>query len=361
MKSKNIHALPGLGIVAVLIGGLTGCEQNEVAVYDIPKEPSVAQNAHAATPSGDPHAGVAMGKPSLTWGDLPETWSQANQPSSMRLASFSITGDAGESAEFAIIPMGGFAGSDAQLVNMWRMPLGLGEVEEGEAAQQAVPVSIGDDKGRLYEMAGTTEAGDTRLIVASLNRDGVSYFFKMTGSDALVAAQKDALLEFLAGVTFSTESLPVSAPHSSPSMATASGTLWETPADWEELPATQFLLAKYRLSATDGATADVTLSKLSGSGGGVLPNVNRWRGQLNLAPVDEAGLEAVTSEFATAEGSSILVELEGTDLRSGEPGKMLVVIVSTATESWYFKLTGAPSAVEAKRGEFLSFVEGTHL
>ena len=42
------------------------------------------------------------------------------------------------------------------------------------------------------------------------------------------------------------------------------------------------------LTGDGGATAAVNVSSSAGEGGGLIGNVNRWRGQLGLAPLSEA-------------------------------------------------------------------------
>jgi hypothetical protein len=341
----------GLGLAA-----LSGCGRGDVTAYDIPKEAPPAQAMPGSAPGADPHAGIAAARPSVNWGELPEGWTPTGQASGMRLATFTIAGADGQSAEVAIIPMGGFAGTDDQLVNMWRSQLGLPELAQAEAGEQGEPFIIGGVEGNIYEMAGTTENSATRMVVASANSEGVNYFFKLIGHDALVASKKDEFLKFLEGVDFDA-AMPATAP---PPMAghppSAGDQRWTAPDSWEELPPSQFLLAKYRIPGEAGANATVTVSQLGGDAGGLLPNVNRWRAQLNLGPVDEAGLQPLLSTVKSGSLEATLVTLEGTDLQSGAPGKMLTVVVSLPSESWFFKLTGPVAVVDQHAGDFEAFV-----
>lgn len=96
---------------------------------------------------------------------------------------------------------------------------------------------------------------------------------------------------------------------------------------------------------------DVSISKLSGNGGGLLANVNRWRGQVGLAPLEAGALAANSKTVATAGGDNgTWVELVGTEKT------ILGAIVARGEVSWFFKLT-APSAVAAQNREaFEQFV-----
>ena len=292
--------------------------------------------------------------PSLAWNAVPPGWSQSTQPSAMRLATFNILGEEGQSAELAIIPMAGFAGTEGQLVNMWRAQIGLGELAEGSAEREGTPVTIGELEGRSYEMACEAQSVATRIIVASVTRDDVNYFFKLIGNDELVSAQKGVFLEFLKGIEFGGAEPAPAAPAAA---AEGGANPWTVPADWQERPATQFLMAKYQLP--EGS--EVTVSKLGGDAGGLLPNVNRWRGQMNLAPVDEAGLGDLLSEIKAGQIQGTLVTLNGTDLKSGVAARMLVAVVSVPGETWFFKLTGPITEVEARTAEFREFVNALRL
>lgn len=349
-----------IGTSAVVLTAVLGCDRGEVTAYDIPKETPPAQIAEHNHSSGDPHAATMTSRPSLKWGDLPEGWTHTSQSSGMRLASFAIAGEGDQSAELAIIPMGGFAGSGEQLVNMWRSQLGLSVLSESDAGGQGDALTIGGGDGQIYEMAGSANDVATRIIVASVNNDGVNFFFKLIGHDATVAGQKDAFLGFLKTLEFvEAETVASAPPMASSPVASAEETRWVAPENWEVLPATQFLLAKYQVAGQGDEGAQVTVSMLGGSGGGLLPNVNRWRGQLNLGPVDEAGLKESLQDIKAGSVDATLVEFEGTDLRSGTAARMLVVVVSLPAETWFFKMTGPIPVMDAKAAEFRSFVNAT--
>src|SRR5207249_1802842 len=61
---------------------------------------------------------------------------------------------------------------------------------------------------------------------------------------------------------------------------------WEVPAGWQEVAASQMLLAKFLVGGNEGR-AEVTVSAFPGDTGSVLGNVNRWRAQVGLAPLSQ--------------------------------------------------------------------------
>lgn len=346
--------IAGAGAVGLI--SLAGCDRGDVSTYTVPEEAPSAPTMAADGPGTDPHAGMEMSPPTVKWGELPEGWTQSPQTSGMRLATFAIGTAGGPSAELAIIPMGGSPGTEEQLVNMWRTQLGLPGLTEAEAKEQGEPVTIGGVKGQMFEMAGQAKGVAARMLVASAAKDGLNYFFKLIGDDAVVSSQKQAFVGFLEGVEFT--SAPAMAPHGAMTAegAPSDETRWTAPAGWEELPPTQFLLAKYRVPGEGDGSAEVTVSMLGGSAGGLLPNVNRWRGQLNLGPVEESGLAALESPIKAGSVEATLITLEGTDLKSGMPAKMLAVVVPLSAETWFFKMTGPIAAVDAQADQFRAFV-----
>ena len=65
------------------------------------------------------------------------------------------------------------------------------------------------------------------------------------------------------------------------------------PNNWVRLEATPPLLFRFQIPFVDAngasATSILSVSQFSGNIGGELPNLNRWRSQLNLDPLDSLG------------------------------------------------------------------------
>jgi hypothetical protein len=215
-------------------------------------------------------------------------------------------------------------------------------------------VTVGDVAGHQYSIAGVANDTHVRILVASAKHGDMNYFFKLTGDEALVAAQETAFAGFLKSIEFDAAPAPVAATTAPPPVV--GDRRWEAPPTWEVLPATQFLLAKYRVTGEDNATAEVTVSQLGGAAGGMLPNVNRWRGQLNLAPIDQAGLDKLITPIKAGSVDASFLRMDGTELQRGTPARMLVAVVPLSGETWFFKMTGAVPLVEAREAEFIAMV-----
>ena len=69
---------------------------------------------------------------------------------------------------------------------------------------------------------------------------------------------------------------------------------WTVPDGWEAGKESSMRLASYNVPLSGGEVGDFSLVKLGGAAGGVLANLNRWRGQIGL---EDATMEQV-AEFA---------------------------------------------------------------
>ena len=127
---------------------------------------------------------------------------------------------------------------------------------------------------------------------------------------------------------------------------------FETPEGWEALPPAPMREAGFRVAGK----AECTLST---AGGSLKDNVNRWRGQMGLEPVDDAAIAALPREpFLGRDGA--LIELEGTygGMRGGaaQAGwKMLGLAAVLPATSVFVKMVGPAAVVDAEKERFRAF------
>ncbi|MBI5394578.1 MAG: hypothetical protein HZA91_04700 [Verrucomicrobia bacterium] len=316
-----------------------------------------------------------MAKPRVKWSKLPEGWKENANPGAMRAASFLVSGDEGRTAELAVVPLSDMAGVHLQIINLWRGQVKLPPLAGPELAKQMQDVAIGADKGGLFDMAGTEPviAGKfrARILMAMLDKRGTTWFFKLTGDDALVTKQKPAFLEFLKGISIeATGALPAGhpaigggAPHGAaggPAMAAADSGVpqpkWQVPKGWEAVEHTQFLVAKFRVRGDGSTRADINVSNSEGGGGGLLLNANRWRQQLSLQPLDAAGMKKATATLDLPAGKASLLDFSGTDPESGQKIRLVAVVLAMLKETWFYKLMGHEPVVAREKESFMSFV-----
>jgi len=339
------------GVVALALCA-AGCKEEGVRVYQVPKE----SPRQLASPSGSsPHDSDVPKAPAahVHWESLPPNWEEQRVSGLMRAAQFAIRGDGGQVAELAVLALPEVRGMELEIVNMWREQVGLAGPASGSVADLREPVTVAGDPGQLFDMAGPeSQQPRQRIIVAMFSNAGTSWFFKLTGPDALVAGQKENLKRFLEQVELHVDSH--SDPHagmaaaSAPAAAeTGSDNLpkWTVPPDWSQTAPGTMVLARYNVA---GGKAQVTVST---AGGDLLTNVNRWRGQIQLAPIAANQLPEVTSELAVNSGKATVVDLTGSEQR------MVAVIVPRPGQSWFYKLLGETAAVAAAKDAFLQFAQ----
>jgi hypothetical protein len=311
-----------------------GCERQDVETYRVPKTTPPGKPAGAMPPG---HPPLDAGPP-LTW-KLPAGW-QEGPPGDFRVASFKVTGPAGERADISIVPLPGDAGGDLGNVNRWRSQVNLEPVTADELSQLSEPITVAGQPALLFD-----QGDDANRIVAVIHRrEGLVWFYKMTGDNQFVTAQKPAFLEFLRSIQFA------DAPAHDHAHAPAPGKpQWTVPNGWQEVPGGQFLYAKFNLP---GGQATVNVSTSTGDGGGLAANVNRWRGQLGLPELSSVELMKWVKPAMTTSGQGALVELTGPSGQS-----LVAVIVQLPGQSWFYKLMGATDTVTAQRDTFIRFVE----
>jgi hypothetical protein len=347
---------PCAAVLSVLIL-LAGCGRDDVKVYHVAKDDSDApppEQNQTAAPEQNPMA-QAPSQPQLQW-TLPGGW-QEKTPGEMRVASFTVTGTKGEVADVGVIPLP-TAGQEIQLVNMWRDQLQLPAATNDDSEA----VAIGSDSGKLFDIASDALLVDgkfrARILVAMLTSGGTSWFFKMTGEESFVESQKPTFLQFLKSLNFVANAAPVQTGVAPASSSDSGKPIWIVPPDWHEMPPSEFLVAKFSIAGADGAAAQVNVSSLAGEGGGLLANVNRWRGQLGLPPVaQEDDFSKMVSSFDVGGGSAQVVDFTGTDSKTGKPARLVGAVVPQNGQTWFYKLMGDEQVVAQQKDAFIKFIQ----
>jgi hypothetical protein len=320
--------------------------------------------AHGATPQR------ALPKVSYT---APDGWREIGAGEA-RMMGFMISGTNSETAQVAITPLPGMAGRETLIVNMWRQQVGLESLADDQAGKQLADVQIGEATGKMFDMAGKSPSGVVvRIVTAMMHRGEMSWFFKLQGDDRLVTAEKERFVAFLKSVKIEEAAQPAALPAGHPPIAKsmmpgavtsaqppkprAGGPTWKVPTAWKEIDGGQFLFAKF-LIAVEGANAAVNVSRSAGDGGGLLANLNRWRGQLGLGAWSEEDLKKNTKEIEVEGGQGTYVEMSGTDMGTERSATTVGVKVSRSGNTWFYKMMGDPKLVDSQKEEFLTFVKG---
>ncbi len=91
-----------------------------------------------------------------------------------------------------------------------------------------------------------------------------------------------------------------------------------------------------------------------GDTGGLLANLNRWRGQISLPPFTPDQLDANIQHLDIGSLHVDVVDFAGT--ANGAPTRILGAVVPKGGETWFFKLMGPDALVAAQKQDFLAFL-----
>jgi hypothetical protein len=134
---------------------------------------------------------------------------------------------------------------------------------------------------------------------------------------------------------------------------------WKVPKGWTELTPSAMRAGSFSADGKDGQKADISVVVLAGIAGTDLENVNRWRGQLNLDPIDQASLSKTLESIAPGGRKMKLLDIVTNDLAiDGKYKKrMLAAIYPRGESTWFFKATGEDALIKSLKPSFVNFLE----
>ena len=205
-------------------------------------------------------------------------------------ASISASRRADGEATVNITPLAGMAGTrggDREYVARAGRPAGPRRAGPGRRSDTRSKSRV--SRASFSRSPGTRDGKPLRIVTAFVHRPDGSWFYKLQGGEAVVAAQKPAFVEFLKTVRIKEGGgpAPTAAAAASPPRPRLR---WLCPRVGRRCPAGQMQVAKFAVPEHDGAKAEVSVSVFPSDTGGTLANVNRWRRQLGMSETDEAGL-----------------------------------------------------------------------
>jgi hypothetical protein len=132
---------------------------------------------------------------------------------------------------------------------------------------------------------------------------------------------------------------------------------WTTPKDWTEQQGSGMRYAT--LVPPGPGKAEMSVTVLPGAAGGELANVNRWRGQIGLPPIDEAALAAARKVVKSKAGNVSVYDFAS----DGNVKSRMVVGLLTAPDgnTWFLKLMGEADPVGKAKPAFMKYLETLHL
>lgn len=141
-----------------------------------------------------------------------------------------------------------------------------------------------------------------------------------------------------------------------PTASDAGGLTWTAPSAWTAKPRGSMRKGSYAVKG-DAGEADLSITAFPGAVGGLEANLNRWRGQVGLAPLAEGEAAAATTRLTVGELGFTIVDLVS---NAAAPRRILGAMAPRDGAMWFFKLSGPDSVVAAHRAEFLDFLRSVH-
>jgi hypothetical protein len=331
---RSSLAWPLLGVLA-----LVGCQDEEIRRYKVARtQTAPPRMLGAIIPSGDQMWFVKLmgptpavteqqaafdqfvrslrfkdgAKPPITW-TLPGDWQDAD-PDQMSFAAFR----AGTNGPRVTVTQLGQPGTPANIldnVNRWRGQVGLGKIATTELGTTTHTIDVDGHTVTLVDLGGAADKGPS-------------------------------------------PSPHPQVPNLQPEVPAGSKPItYDVPAGWEELPASGFRVAAFRVRDGD-RTADVTVIPLGGQAGGLLANVNRWRGEVGLPDITEAQLAKEAKEIGgTGNLKGFTVDLLGPESAGANRKRTLGAIFLHDERSWFVKLMGPADLVGKQQSAFDAFVK----
>lgn len=141
--------------------------------------------------------------------------------------------------------------------------------------------------------------------------------------------------------------------------AAQGGVTWTLPKGWKEKPPSQMRMGSFSAVGKNGQAVDISVVSLAGEAGGDLSNVNRWRGQIELPPINQDALAKETKRISPAGRRMLLA-----DMVSDKPvidnkfkRRLVAAIHTSGGQTLFFKMVGEDSAVGDTMPAFMRFLE----
>lgn len=348
-------------VVLAAVSLLAACKEEGIRSYSIPTE-----SYSLASPTA----------PIVSWA-LPKGWVETASSSSMRYATFAIKGLHGHNVDVSVTPLPAMQGGELENVNRWRGQVGLDPIDLEELDKQAEDVSIGEDKARLFDMTSkeATIHGEhhQRILAVTHTLPGTVWFFKMMGVAETVGEQKEAFLEFLN--TIAIEQPEVSArassmmslmgsPHGSGAASTPPPPSqdqpdWKIPEGWTAAEGSSMRIATFQVGSEDSGFAEIAVTKFPGTVGTLHGNIDRWRGQAGLGPIQPDQVDRYSRKLDWDDANATLVDTSG--VKEGERDeatrRLLTVMVNKDGHMWFFKMSGDNDLVGQQEENLIKFAK----
>ena len=336
------------GFVSVL--ALWGCEDADIETYPAPKDEPVND-------SGDIAGGPGGNRVPIAW-TLPSHWEQ-EFGSGMRYATLLI-GPADRRIEMRVTPLGAESGVVFDNVKRYWDMVGRSSISREQLREQlheltrqivvnAVTVTMIDVAGPEPAEAGQPQQ---RLLAAIVPAETRVWHFMAIGPTDVLEREKPVFEKFLRSIRLPQE--PAPAPVTDGQREEIE---YQLPKGWiEDTSPRPMRLATFNIEGAPGQV-EVTITSFTGDVGGLINNINRWRvEQLGMERIDKPSQQPAEDIDAT-NARGVLLEMTGPATAERGARRMLVALFARSGWTWFIKIHGEKTVVDAHRGAFLEFVQ----
>ena len=134
-----------------------------------------------------------------------------------------------------------------------------------------------------------------------------------------------------------------------------SGINWEKPDMWMPSSGSSMRLVSFEVPYS-GGSGDLSVIQLAGTGGGLKPNINRWRRQLNLEPQSLPEIEKDVIKKKGKLGKYKMIRIVNFQNNSA----FLIAIIPVKNQTLFVKLSADPSGIQEAESDFIFFCSSIH-
>ncbi len=369
---RTTHQLHRLCVVFGFVMCFGACDRDDgIRVYRSPKDQMTSVSDTPSSPhttmTSTTRSNEQPGK--LQWA-VPTGWTEQPGDSPMRYATLTDQRTT-PPTEITVTRLGTKSGSLLANVNRWRGQLGLPPTDETGLAHMTHSLERSAMPATIVNIAAPASDTDSpqRMLAAVFAQPDATWFFKLSNTSAIVEAAEPDFLALCRSIHLEPAA---SAPPSSPSSAipnmmpgmgdgppeltqpqNAGPLTFVVPEGWKQDPSPRMARIA-TLLIDDAPSTELAISRFPGDVGGELANVNRWRNQLGLPPIATLGAQEATTVTIGNHPARVyrFAALTGNENASA----MFVALLPMHDETWFFKLTGPVSSVDAQRTRFEAFI-----
>jgi hypothetical protein len=333
---------------------LSSCKDEEIRTYRVTTDSfavTPAPPADNAVLNGEAPRDHAAQSDSVVW-QVPKDW-KPEKAGQFVTAAYALP----SGGRVTVSKLAGDGGGLGANINRWRGQVGLKPLADKDVTGQPLKIAGSDQEMLLFNLTSENSADDAQGILAGvLPLKTETWYFKFSGPVGVLRKSEGVFAEFLRGVRIPGSQKSALAPAPAPSGVKRVNV---TPPDgWTPSEGSSMRAASFSIAGPDGGTsADVSVVPIPGDSGSVLDNVNRWRSQLQLAPLASADDSALGEKSESPAGEIFTSHMTSTEpIRNGKKAAIASAILKRPGMTWFFKITGEASLVEANLGKFDTFV-----